>query len=52
MYEMYPDTWQVAADRHPDAAGKPRRRARKEHSVVPAVLVEQPPAGRPARLGA
>jgi hypothetical protein len=39
MYEMYPETWHVAEDGHHDSAGKPRRRARKEHPVVPAVLV-------------
>jgi hypothetical protein len=41
MYEMYPDTWHVAEDGHHDSAGKPRRRARKEHPVVPDVLVPQ-----------
>ena len=41
MYEMYPDTWHVAEDGHHDSAGKPRRRARKEHPVVPVVLVPQ-----------
>jgi hypothetical protein len=39
MYEMYPDTWHVADDGHHDTAGRPRRRARKEHPVVPAVPV-------------
>ena len=39
MYEMYPDTWHVAEDGHHDAAGKPRRRARKDHPVVPVVPV-------------
>jgi hypothetical protein len=39
MYEMYPDTWHVAEDGHHDTAGRPRRRARKDHPVVPAVLV-------------
>jgi len=41
MYEMYPDTWHVAEDGQHDLAGRPRRRARKEHPVVPAVLVAQ-----------
>jgi hypothetical protein len=41
MYEMYPDTWHVAEDGHHDTAGRPRRRARKEHPVVPVVLVAQ-----------
>ena len=39
MYEMYPDAWTVAADRqHQVHADRPRRRARREHSVVPAIL--------------
>lgn len=39
MYDMYPDAWTVVADRrHQVRADQPRRRARKEHSVVPAIL--------------
>ncbi|HMI34290.1 MAG TPA: hypothetical protein VK499_09255 [Propionibacteriaceae bacterium] len=39
MYDMYPDVWTIAADRQPPVpADQPRRRARKEHSVVPAIL--------------
>jgi hypothetical protein len=39
MYDMYPDAWTVAADRqHQVPADHPRRRARKEHSVVPVIL--------------
>jgi hypothetical protein len=39
MYDMYPDAWTVAADRQPQVlADQPRRRARKQHSVVPAIL--------------
>jgi hypothetical protein len=39
MYDMYPDAWTVAADRqHRVLADHPRRRARKQHSVVPAIL--------------
>ena len=39
MYEMYPDAWAVNRDRRSSGAGQvPRRRARKEHSVVPAVI--------------
>jgi hypothetical protein len=39
MYDMYPDAWTVVADRrHQVHADHPRRRARKEHSVVPAIL--------------
>ena len=46
MYEMYPDTWHVAEDGQHDLTGRPRRRARKEHPVVPAVLVAQAVADR------
>jgi hypothetical protein len=39
MYDMYPDAWTVASDRqHQVPADQPRRRVRKEHSVVPAIL--------------
>lgn len=39
MYDMYPDAWTVDADRrHQVHADQPRRRPRKEHSVVPAIL--------------
>jgi hypothetical protein len=39
MYDMYPDAWTVAADRqHQVLANQPRRRVRKQHSVVPAIL--------------
>ena len=40
MYEMYPDAWPTAVDQPPaDRLGRQaRRRARKEHSVVPPVL--------------
>ena len=49
MYEMYPDAWTVDADRqHQVHADRPRRRARKEHSVVPAILQARPT--RPAPL--
>ena len=45
MYEMYPDAWPVMDDRQSqEAAGKPRRRARKVHSVVPAVLRQTEPS--------
>jgi hypothetical protein len=39
MYDMYPDAWTIAADRQSQVpADHPRRRARKEHSVVPVIL--------------
>jgi hypothetical protein len=49
MYEMYPDAWPVSSDR-PSTGGRPRRRARKEHSVVPAILTAQTPKTANARL--
>ena len=50
MYDMYPDVWTVPEDRRPQTPGlRPRRRARKEHSVVPAILAAGPAkAGEPA----
>ena len=49
MYEMYPEVWTVPEDRRPQTPGlRPRRRARKEHSVVPAILATGPTkAGEP-----
>ena len=46
MYEMYPDTWHVAEDGQHDTAGRPRRRVRKDHPVVPVVLVAPSIPGR------
>jgi hypothetical protein len=38
MYEMYPEAWTMSeAQRLPETV-EPRRRARKEHCVVPPVL--------------
>jgi hypothetical protein len=45
MYEMYPEAWTVFEDRHQAAGHQPRRRARKEHSVVPAILAHAQKAG-------
>ena len=43
MYEMYPDVWAVPEDRRPQTPGlRPRRRARKEQSVVPVILSSDP----------
>jgi len=52
MYEMYPEVW-VVADPQQGAATPPRRRPRKEHSVLPAVIARQvrPPEPRGASLG-
>jgi hypothetical protein len=50
MYEMYPDAWTVVEDRQQQATGdRPRRRARKEHSVVPAVISRHTEAVRPTQ---
>jgi len=40
MYEMYPEVWAVA-DAQQRPAEQPRRRPRKEHSVLPALIVRQ-----------
>ena len=45
MYEMYPEAWTVFEHRHQAAGHQPRRRARKEHSVVPAILTHAQKAG-------
>lgn len=46
MYDMYPQAWAVGNDDRPDdAATRPRRRPRREHTVVPAVLVRSSAAG-------
>lgn len=39
MYEMYPDDW--AATPQPNPSKQPRRRARRAHSVVPSILVQE-----------
>jgi hypothetical protein len=49
MYEMYPDAWTASEERRqpqPETE-RPRRRARKTHSVLPAVLTSEMPAPRP-----
>lgn len=46
MYEMYPQSWAVAEVR-PGPVEPPRRRPRKAHSVLPAVLARQPEGGEP-----
>lgn len=38
MYEMYPQIWAAEAD---EPAPRPRRRPRREHCVLPAVIVRQ-----------
>ena len=52
MYEMYPEAW-TAADDHPAPAAPPRRRPRRAHSVLPAVIARQLQAAapRPVPLG-
>ncbi len=43
MYEMYPDAWtdDRAVREQRDASDQPRRRARKEHSVISVELAER-----------
>jgi hypothetical protein len=41
MYEMYPEIWAVGEDAKPAAPARPRRRPRKAHSVLPAVIARQ-----------
>jgi hypothetical protein len=42
MYEMYPDAWALNDARRPAGSdAKPRRRVRKEHPVLPAVILHQ-----------
>ncbi|GAA2102743.1 hypothetical protein GCM10009841_19440 [Microlunatus panaciterrae] len=48
MYEMYPDAWKTSDDTRAEglptrqqsvvSTDRPRRRARKEHSVTPPVI--------------
>jgi hypothetical protein len=48
MYEMYPEAWPSVLDQRQQtgAGDKPRRRVRKEHSVIPPVLAQHDPARR------
>jgi len=47
MYEMYPDTWTKPDQPQPSAPdAKPRRRARRPHSVLPAVVAHLVPPVR------
>jgi len=39
MYDMYPQAWASGSALPVATAEPPRRRPRKEHSVLPAVLV-------------
>jgi hypothetical protein len=62
MYQMYPEAWPVSGARRPQPAveqpaveqpadEQPRRRARKEHSVVPAALALPVPVDRVPEAG-
>ncbi len=46
MYEMYPDAWMASEERRQPqtVSERPRRRARKTHSVLPPVLTAEVPA--------
>lgn len=50
MYDMYPQAWALDEGQLGSAPERPRRRPRKAHSVVPAVIARQLQAGdaRPA----
>jgi len=52
MYDMYPDAWPQVEERRPvpSRPERPQRRARKTHSVLPAVLtLPSSPAGETGR---
>jgi hypothetical protein len=53
MYEMYPEAWteDQAHRRHRLAGDHPRRRARKPHSVVPAVILAQSESNKDEQAG-
>ena len=50
MYEMYPDRWTQDNDgAQKSVAERPHRRARKEHPVVPQIIVELERRRHPAQ---
>jgi hypothetical protein len=48
VYEMYPQSWAVA-DARPADTERPRRRPRKAHPVLPAVVARQLEGGETGR---
>ena len=44
MYEMYPDAWPASAERRQQltVSERPRRRIRKQHAVLPAIVAPGP----------
>ena len=48
MYEMYPDAWPTTIDQrqHTGTDDKPRRRVRKEHSVMPRAISQSDALGQ------
>ena len=48
MYEMYPQAWAQESVRRPDAE-RPRRRPRRPHPVLPAVIARQLESPEPGR---
>jgi hypothetical protein len=52
MYDMYPDTWTFTDVHRPSVAAVdvPRRRVRKEHSVLPAVVTASVTGGPAAQV--
>ncbi|GAA1830825.1 hypothetical protein ACFFOM_19505 [Microlunatus capsulatus] len=51
MYEMYPQTWAQESARPADAE-RPRRRPRRPHPVLPAVIARQLESAEPGRPSA
>ena len=49
MYEMYPETW-AAATAPRDTPEPPRRRPRRAHCVLPAVIARQLEATGPRHV--
>lgn len=49
MYDMYPRTWALDEGTLASAHERPRRRPRKEHVVLPAVILRAIQAGETRR---
>ncbi|WP_375426165.1 hypothetical protein [uncultured Friedmanniella sp.] len=51
MYDMYPQAWALDEGTLGSAPERPRRRPRREHVVLPAVILRAIQAGESRRLG-
>ncbi len=49
MYDMYPQAWALGEGTAASAHERPRRRPRKEHAVLPAVILRAIQAGEVRR---